>query len=78
MKHGLLLSIFFLFACQSPARQLTVQQTPLPLVVTPAKPTDDRMLFYVSGDGGWTQFCRQLSAAYVGKGIPVVGLNAFK
>ncbi len=73
------LCLFFGFAfLRADARTADKPENSLPVVLLPAKPGDNRLVLYITGDGGWTKFCQQLSSAYAAKGIPVVGLNTLK
>ncbi len=54
-------------------------QTDLPIHILPAKENKgEQLLFFLSGDGGWTSFDQGLAAAYTKKGFTVVGLDAQK
>ncbi|WP_347157108.1 AcvB/VirJ family lysyl-phosphatidylglycerol hydrolase [Pontibacter chitinilyticus] len=49
----------------------------LPLMIIPAKANADTPLaIFVSGDGGWTSFSKDLAATLAANNIPVVALNA--
>ena len=49
----------------------------LPLIELPVeKSSGDRFVVMVTGDGGWAGIDREIGAALVGKGVPVIGLNA--
>jgi len=50
----------------------------LPVVEVPAQVKGDTLALFVSGDGGWADLDRSVSAVLAGKGIPVVGLNSLK
>lgn len=52
----------------------------LPLVEVPAAPGADEDAFavFVSGDGGWAELDRSVSAALAANGVPVAGLNALR
>jgi type IV secretory pathway VirJ component len=51
----------------------------LPLVVVaPAHAGSDRMVIFVSGDGGWAELVGTVSTALAADGIGVVGLNSLK
>src|SRR5690348_1826606 len=54
---------------------VTVQ--PAPGVQAPAG-KDDVLTILYSGDGGWADLDKQLGNAFVARGIPVLGVNAFK
>ncbi|MBA2077035.1 virulence protein [Rhodanobacter sp. PCA2] len=46
--------------------------------VAPPPGKDDVLTILYSGDGGWADLDKQLGSAFVARGIPVVGVNAFK
>jgi type IV secretory pathway VirJ component len=51
----------------------------LPLTIHPAVTKENLPLaFFISGDGGWTDFDQEVSEKLAEKGIPVVGLDAQK
>ncbi len=52
----------------------------LPVVYTGPEfvSSDSTLAFIVSGDGGWAKFAKKLSSELAGRGIPSIGLNAFK
>lgn len=65
----------------SPAAKTPVQkpESSLPLVVLPeTKPSEEPLLFFISGDGGWTSFDQSVAEKLVARGAPVVGLDAQK
>ncbi|MFD2966120.1 AcvB/VirJ family lysyl-phosphatidylglycerol hydrolase [Sphingobacterium bambusae] len=54
-------------------------QTDLPIHILAAKENKgDQLLFFLSGDGGWTSFDQGLAAAYTKQGFTVMGLDAQK
>ncbi|HNW50697.1 MAG TPA: AcvB/VirJ family lysyl-phosphatidylglycerol hydrolase [Prolixibacteraceae bacterium] len=54
-------------------------QTDLPLTVFPSAVKKDLpMVFFISGDGGWTDIDREISKQLSVNGFPVVGLDARK
>ena len=55
----------------------TVLLTPPATLAAPAGDSDVLTILY-SGDGGWADLDKQLGNAFVARGIPVVGINAFK
>ena len=57
--------------------QSTVVLTPAADVAAPAGDGDVLTILY-SGDGGWADLDKQLGNAFVARGIPVLGINAFK
>ncbi|MEO9091727.1 MAG: AcvB/VirJ family lysyl-phosphatidylglycerol hydrolase [Rhodanobacter sp.] len=46
--------------------------------VAPPPGKGDVMAIIVSGDGGWADVDRRLGIAFIDRGIPVLGINAFK
>ncbi len=51
----------------------------LPLALTPTKVEADLpLVFFISGDGGWTSFDQTVCDKLAAKGMPVVGLDAQK
>lgn len=53
--------------------------TDLPLTVTlPTAAGDDRFAVFLSGDGGWAAFDRDLAAHLAAAGMPVVGISALR
>ena len=52
----------------------------LPVILIPSAQQDANLpiVFFISGDGGWTSFDQSIGAYLAGKGMPVVGLNARK
>jgi type IV secretory pathway VirJ component len=51
----------------------------LPLVEVAARgPESDRMAVFWSGDGGWAELDREVSAGLADRGVPVVGVNSLK
>ncbi len=51
----------------------------LPLVEIPAKASgSDRMAVFWSGDGGWAELDREVSAGLADRGVSVVGVNSLK
>jgi type IV secretory pathway VirJ component len=57
--------------------QSIVMLTPPPGVRAPAGKGDVLTVLY-SGDGGWADLDKQLGTAFAARGIPVIGVNAFK
>jgi type IV secretory pathway VirJ component len=55
-----------------------VELKDLPLVEVPARSAGDTLALFVSGDGGWAQLDRSVSAALAAHGVPVVGLNSLQ
>ncbi len=51
----------------------------LPLTLIPAaRKSDKPLVFFISGDGGWTSFDQSLAESLAKDGLPVVGLDAQK
>ncbi|WP_426295172.1 AcvB/VirJ family lysyl-phosphatidylglycerol hydrolase [Dyadobacter endophyticus] len=52
----------------------------LPLCMVPASRPDTQLplVFFVSGDGGWTSFDQSVSEAIASLGMPVIGMDAQK
>lgn len=51
----------------------------IPLILIPSSLKNDLpLVFFVSGDGGWTSFDQSLAESIIEKGMPVVGLDAQK
>ncbi len=51
----------------------------LPLTLIPAAQQNELpLVFFISGDGGWTSFDQSLSEAIAKKGMPVIGMDAQK
>lgn len=51
----------------------------LPLTLVPtAVQSEQPLVFFISGDGGWTEFDQKLSETLAHRGMPVVGLDARK
>ncbi len=48
------------------------------VVVPPVHPGSDRMVIFLSGDGGWAGLVSNVSAALAADGIGVAGLNSLK
>lgn len=57
--------------------QSIVVLTPPSGVLAPADKGDVLTVLY-SGDGGWADLDKQLGTAFAARGIPVIGVNAFK
>ena len=55
----------------------TIVLSPAAGVQAPAG-EDDVLTILYSGDGGWADLDKQLGNAFVARGIPVLGINAFK
>ena len=51
----------------------------IPLVITsPKVASEESVIFFISGDGGWNSFDQKLSEEYAKHGYHVIGLNALK
>jgi len=52
----------------------------LPLIETAAQPgtASNRLVVFLSGDGGWKDFDQQLADGLSAQGLPVIGWNALK
>lgn len=57
--------------------QSTIVLEPAAGIAAPAGDGDVLTILY-SGDGGWADLDKQLGDAFVARGIPVLGVNAFK
>ena len=74
------------FAEQKAAQNATAKSQKLeplpedfPVIVIPTAIKDTLpMVFFISGDGGWTSFDNSLAEALAAKGMPVAGLDAQK
>lgn len=54
-------------------------QTTMPIKVYPAQnPDSHKVLFMISGDGGWTSFDQGLAMSFTKKDVTVIGLDAQK
>lgn len=73
---GLALAVWTPFSKPS-LEKSTVLLTPAATLAAPAGDGDVLTILY-SGDGGWADLDKQLGNAFVARGIPVVGINAFK
>jgi type IV secretory pathway VirJ component len=57
----------------------SILNTDLPIIITKAKTDkDDKLVLFISGDGGWNTFSQKLADSYALNGFPVIGLNSFK
>lgn len=60
-------------------QKLTKSSSDFPTIAIPAQNQSDLpIVFFVSGDGGWTSFDQTLAEALRARGYPVVGLDAQK
>lgn len=50
----------------------------LPLTIYDAKPKQDTMVVFYSGDGGWRDIDLQVGAALQARGVPVVGVDSLR
>ncbi len=77
-----LLSFFTIFTMQAkePDNKNTgdlTKEKEMQLTVIPAEgKSNEPAFFFISGDGGWTNFDNSFCEALAKKGVPVVGLNA--
>ncbi|WAC14672.1 AcvB/VirJ family lysyl-phosphatidylglycerol hydrolase [Dyadobacter pollutisoli] len=62
---------------KSTKADLAKTNLPLTLLPSPAK-NDLPLVFFISGDGGWTSFDQSVSESMVKEGMPVVGLDVQK
>lgn len=57
----------------------SIFNTDLPIIITKAKTDkEDKLVLFISGDGGWNTFSQKLADSYALNGFPVIGLNSFK
>lgn len=80
MKH-LQIILFFVACCfcNSLQSQVKISVSDLPVKLVPAKILSNRpMVLYITGDGGWDSFSKDLANQYATNGFPVVILNALK
>ncbi len=55
------------------------QKADFPVVITRAKNDNkDKLILYISGDGGWNSFSQKMAESYAAEGFNVIGLNSFK
>lgn len=85
MKYLILCLLNLLITGQNIFANTTVDQSSgliikdLPLIVTPtSSDVDLPLVFFISGDGGWTKFDQKICDNLAAGGMPVVGLNARK
>lgn len=51
----------------------------LPIIITKAKTDkEDKLVLFISGDGGWNSFSQKLVDSYSSNGFNVIGLNSLK
>jgi type IV secretory pathway VirJ component len=61
------------------SQKLLLLSGDLPLTLIPSAIKDTLpMVFFISGDGGWTSFDQSLGDQFSSKGMPVIGLDAQK
>jgi len=60
-----------------PARKLKSVQD-LPLQLSGSKGTNNKLVIYITGDGGWNDFSRKLTQEFEKEGYGVVSLNSSK
>ena len=84
MKFLILCLLIISITGQNSFSQTTVSQSTgltndLPLILTPTQSREDLpLVFFISGDGGWTKFDQEICDELAAEGMPVVGLNARK
>ncbi len=68
-----------LYLVAGPRILMAQAQGSLPLIAQPSNADLSKpMIFYITGDGGWNAFSRELTASLVQKGYPVISLDASK
>ena len=79
------LSLAIIFSCtmfvsnNNCSAQTSTGIPDLPVNITNAVPDSSKpFVFYITGDGGWNKFSKNLASAFAAKGYPVVSLNAEK
>ncbi|MBO9203712.1 MULTISPECIES: AcvB/VirJ family lysyl-phosphatidylglycerol hydrolase [Niastella] len=72
MKYIIVLALLFSFKWSG------AQDTQLPIKTFPANDTTKPLVFYISGDGGWTGFSDNFLQSINKAGYPVLALNARK
>jgi type IV secretory pathway VirJ component len=61
----------------APGSSMTI--TDLPIIITKAKiDKEDKLVLFISGDGGWNSFSQKLVDSYASNGFDVIGLNSLK
>lgn len=71
-----LLQVILLMTLHAAAQNSTqIEQLPINLI-SAANDTSKPIVFYITGDGGWNNFSKNLSQAFANKGYPVIALNA--
>jgi type IV secretory pathway VirJ component len=79
MKAVLNYFMFLFLVAGPPALRAQSGGSALPLIAQPSKADPSKpMIFYITGDGGWNAFSRELTASLVEKGYPVLSLDASK
>ena len=75
-RHKVFLLLFTFVRMQYSFTQTTsIDQLPVNIIPA-ANDTTRPMIVYVTGDGGWNKFSKNLSQALATKGYPVIALNA--
>ena len=75
--HKIFLILFTLTSAKYTLAQITTPVSKLPVnTVTAGSDTSKPLIMYITGDGGWNKFSKNLAAALAGQGYPVVALNA--
>jgi type IV secretory pathway VirJ component len=72
MKYFIVLALLFSFTLAG------AQDTRLPIKALPANDTTKPLVFYITGDGGWTGFSDAFLQSINKAGYPVLALNARK
>ena len=82
MKHLKLLILLLLTVnvnAMVPASGSSMTITDLPVIITKAKiDKEDKLVLFISGDGGWNSFSQKLVDSYASNGFDVIGLNSLK
>lgn len=75
-KLGLLLLTLIITQQSLAQNAATGNKLPVNMVPVAAHDTSKPMVLYITGDGGWNKFSRNLAIALAGNGYPVASLNA--
>lgn len=68
-----------LFLCSLAQSQRKATIPDLPVTIVPAqKSGPDLMVLYITGDGGWNSFSKNLCNQFAADGVPVIALNSLK
>ena len=80
--HKLLANALIALCITMPVQYLMAQDSvsvlKLPLEILRATGTNDMLVIYLTGDGGWNKFSQDLAALFVAKGYSLVALNSRK